>query len=172
MAPVSGSFHTPLSVVCLVSFHSAPRLLWSLQCEGVRCPPQSAGECWIGLGGLTLVTFATTPPVCFMYSAAELHLCHLFLGCYLCPADITKNNHFFFLTGVCACVSCSVMSDSLQLRRRSLARILCPWNSPGRNTGVDFPNPGIEAGSPVLQAESLPSEPPRKPLLGYSWFVI
>ena len=27
----------------------------------------------------------------------------------------------------------------------------------------DFPNPGIEPGSPALQADSLPSEPPGKP---------
>ena len=29
----------------------------------------------------------------------------------------------------------------------------------------DLPDPGIEPGSPALQADSLPSEPPRKPLL-------
>ena len=28
-----------------------------------------------------------------------------------------------------------------------------------------LPNPGIEAGSPALQADSLPSEPPGKPIL-------
>ena len=27
----------------------------------------------------------------------------------------------------------------------------------------DLPNPGIETGSPALQADSLPSEPPGKP---------
>ena len=32
-----------------------------------------------------------------------------------------------------------------------------PFPSPG-----DLPNPGIEAGSPTLQADSLPSEPPGK----------
>ena len=35
-----------------------------------------------------------------------------------------------------------------------------PFPSPG-----DLPNPGIEAGSPTLQADALPSEPPWKPLL-------
>ena len=34
-----------------------------------------------------------------------------------------------------------------------------PYPSPG-----DLPNPGIEPRSPALQADSLPSEPPRKPL--------
>ena len=48
---------------------------------------------------------------------------------------------------------------------------ICPWNSPGKNTGVgchslssgDLPDPGIELGSPALHADSLPSEPPGKP---------
>ena len=34
-----------------------------------------------------------------------------------------------------------------------------PWPSPG-----DIPNPGIEPRSSALQADSLPSEPPGKPL--------
>ena len=34
-----------------------------------------------------------------------------------------------------------------------------PFPSPG-----DLPNPGIEPGSPTLQADTLPSEPPGKPL--------
>ena len=33
-----------------------------------------------------------------------------------------------------------------------------PFPSPG-----DLPDPGIEPGSPTLQADALPSEPPRKP---------
>ena len=52
-------------------------------------------------------------------------------------------------------------------------RLLCSWNSPGKNTGVgchfllqgNLPNPGIEPGSPVLQANSLPIESPGKPLI-------
>ena len=37
------------------------------------------------------------------------------------------------------------------------SRLLFP--SPG-----DIPDPGIEPGSPTLQADALPSEPPGKPL--------
>ena len=33
-------------------------------------------------------------------------------------------------------LSCSVMSDSFQPFRLYPARLLCPWDSPGRNTGV------------------------------------
>ena len=51
------------------------------------------------------------------------------------------------------------------------ARLLCPWNSPGKNNGVgsssllqgDFPDPEMEPGSPALQADSVPSEPPGNP---------
>ena len=35
-----------------------------------------------------------------------------------------------------------------------------PFPSPG-----DLPNPGIEPGSPALQADALPSEPPGKPMI-------
>ena len=35
----------------------------------------------------------------------------------------------------------------------------CPFPSPG-----DLLHPGIEPGSPTLQANSLPSEPPGKPM--------
>ena len=41
------------------------------------------------------------------------------------------------------------------------ARVLdsTAFPSPG-----DLPNPGIELGSPTMQADSLPSEPPGKPI--------
>ena len=71
-------------------------------------------------------------------------------------------------------VSLSIMSNSLQLHGLQPARLLCPWNSLGKNTGLgsysllqgDFPNPGIKPESHPLWADSLPSEPPRKP---YIW---
>ena len=70
------------------------------------------------------------------------------------------------------CISRSVVSDSLQPHGLQPARFLCPWNSLGKNTGVgnhsllqgNLPNPGIEPGSLPLQADSLPSERPGKPL--------
>ena len=58
------------------------------------------------------------------------------------------------------------------------ARLLCPWTSPGKNTGVgchsllqDLPDPGIEPRSPALQADCLPLEPPGKLIPSYflSW---
>ena len=52
----------------------------------------------------------------------------------------------------------SVMSDSLGPHGLVHARLLCPWNFPGKNTGFplhtpgDLPHPGIKPASPALQA--------------------
>ena len=55
---------------------------------------------------------------------------------------------------VCVCVSHSVMSDSLWPHGLWPARLLCPWDSPGKNTGVGchallqgiFPTQGSNLG--------------------------
>ena len=63
-------------------------------------------------------------------------------------------------------VTLSVVSDSLQSHGLQPARLLCSWNSPGKNIGVGCHFllqrilPGIKPGSLALQADSLPSEPP------------
>ena len=77
------------------------------------------------------------------------------------------------------CVSSSVvsMSDSLRPHELCPTSLLYPWNSPGKNTRVDshsllqgiFPT---EPGSPTLQADSLPSEPPGKPSIDIVMFII
>ena len=56
------------------------------------------------------------------------------------------------------------------------ARLLCPWDSPGKNTAVgcyalfrESSNPGIEPVSimsPALKVGSLPLVPPKSPILG------
>ena len=56
-------------------------------------------------------------------------------------------------------ITCGILPGS-SVHRISQARIL-EWvavPSPG-----DLPDPGIEPGSPALQADSLPSEPAGKP---------
>ena len=60
-----------------------------------------------------------------------------------------------------------------------LFRSLCPWDFPGEEylSGLlfpppgDLPDPGIELGSPALQADSLPSEPSGKPNLIWMPFI-
>ena len=63
------------------------------------------------------------------------------------------------------------MFDSLLFHGLQLTRLLCLSNFPGKSTGAglpfpslgELPDPGIKAGSPTLQADALPSEPPGKP---------
>ena len=61
-------------------------------------------------------------------------------------------------------------------------QLLCPLDSPGKNTGSglpcptlgDLPDSGIKPkspGSPALQADSLPTEPSRKPNIIYSTYI-
>ena len=58
---------------------------------------------------------------------------------------------------LCDPLDCSLSGSSVRgiFQARVLEWVLFP--SPG-----DFPNPGIEPGSPALWADALPSEPPGK----------
>ena len=77
---------------------------------------------------------------------AEEHLTLGVIGhlCQLQPLSLSES------------VSRSVMSDSLRRHGLSPARLLCPWNSQGRNTGVGclallqgiFPTQGLNPGLP------------------------
>ena len=60
---------------------------------------------------------------------------------------------------LCDPVDCSLPGFSVHgiLRARYWSGL--PFPSPG-----DFPNPGIEPGSPALEADALTSEPPGKPM--------
>ena len=66
------------------------------------------------------------------------------------------------------------MFESWQPHRLQPTSLFCPWNSPSKNTGGqsfpspgDTPNPVIKPGSPILQADSLLSQPPGKKILSY-----
>ena len=48
--------------------------------------------------------------------------------------------------GNCCCEVASVMSNSVRLHRRQPTRLPCPWDSPGKNTGVGC----LEAKNPAL----------------------
>ena len=75
------------------------------------------------------------------------------------------NAYFYSFTGTCAVLSHSVVSDSVTpwtvahqaLLSMGFSRQECwsglPFPFPG-----DLPNPGIERGSPALQADDLPTE--------------
>ena len=68
----------------------------------------------------------------------------------------------------------SIMPNSMPPYRLQTNRLLCPWNCPGKNTGVDchallqgiFPTKGLNPWFLCLlhwQAASLPLAPPGKP---------
>ena len=68
-------------------------------------------------------------------------------------------------TGLGKAVPCSVAQACLTLQRPHgllPARLLCPWDFPGKNTPGDLPDLGVEPVSLVLQVKSLPSEPSGK----------
>ena len=75
-----------------------------------------------------------------------------------------------------ACAITSVMSDSSWLCGLWSARLLSPWDSPGKNTGMPFPSPGdlpnagIEPMFPALQGNSLPAKPPWD--LQIMWLIL
>ena len=91
-------------------------------------------------------------------------------GAVLTPGSETKIPH-----ALCAVLSHSVMSDSLQPCGLKPAKLLCPWGFSRQEywSGLpfpfpgDLPKPGIEPGSPTLQADSLPSEPPGEEYKNY-----
>ena len=68
--------------------------------------------------------------------------------------------------------SCSVVSNSLRPHGLYPTRHLCPWDFPGKNTGVgchssgDLPDPGIRLSSPAMAGGLLlPLSHLRKPIL-------
>ena len=70
-----------------------------------------------------------------------------------------------------ACLAAQSCPTLCETKDGSLPGSSVHADSPGKNTRVgchcpppgDLPNPGIELGSPALQADSLPAELPGKP---------
>ena len=72
--------------------------------------------------------------------------------------------------------SCSVLSGSLLSHGLQPTTLLCPWDFPGKSTGVGFhfllqrifPTQGLNPGLSHCKQDTLPSEPPGKSYL-YRW---
>ena len=57
----------------------------------------------------------------------------------LCVGPVTNSRHvlsFIHTVDTECCQVTSVMSDSVRPHRRQPTRLPCPWDSPGKNTGV------------------------------------
>ena len=95
------------------------------------------------------------------------------IKCYLWLSFLWKHQNSSLPWGLCVYYTCQSFSRvQLFASPRTVARQASlsmefsrqkywselPFPSPG-----DLPNPGIKPRSPALQADSLPSEPPRKP---------
>ena len=89
-----------------------------------------------------------------------------FWGIWSETSEEFHHSHF-----VSCVLSRSVVSDSLW--HHGPTRLLFPFNSPGKNTGVSchslFQGIFLTQGTPVLCANSLPSEPSGKPYLKVTW---
>ena len=60
---------------------------------------------------------------------------HVVYGC-LWGSEYARAQTYTALVNEASCWCCSVTSDFLWLHELELARPLCPWDSPGKNTGV------------------------------------
>ena len=84
-----------------------------------------------------------------------------------CPSSFLQSASVLFAevkvsqlcSALCGPLDCSLPGFSINgiLQARILVWVAVPFSR-------DLPNPGMESRSPVLQADSLPSEPPGKPI--------
>ena len=72
----------------------------------------------------------------------------------------------------CCCQAASVMSDSVRPHRRQPTRVRCPWDSPGKNTGVGchflLQCMKVKSENQVAQLCPTPSDPMDCSLAGFS----
>ena len=88
---------------------------------------------------------------------------------------LTESYSALTIKGCCCCCCCyvaSVVSDSVQPQRRQPTRLPCPWDSPGKNTGVGchflLQCMKVKSESEVAQSCPTPSDPMDCSLLGSS----
>ena len=99
-----------------------------------------------------------------------------FVGSWIKEQNYRKTSTSASLTSLNLCVGMRAKSlqswlTLFQPLGLQSARLLCPWDFPGKNTGVgslsllqgNLSNPGIKPRSPTLQVDSLPAEPQGKP---------
>ena len=86
------------------------------------------------------------------------------------PSRLSSRNSASSLFFWCCCLATKLLSDSfvtpwtVACQSTEGCRLLCPWDSPGKNTGMGchflfqdiFPNPGIKPTPPALQADYVP----------------
>ena len=58
------------------------------------------------------------------------------MDCTHCGLCVGMNRHMYVYACCCCCLVTSVVSNSVWPYELQPARLLCPWDSPGKNTGV------------------------------------
>ena len=129
-------------------------------------------SCSLWLGGMG-VAIAGSIAACCMCVHTCVSVCVMLCVCTCMRVCVC---------GICMCVcgscdvsavlSCSVASNSWQPHGLQPTRILSPWRFSRQGYWSELPcppprslpNPGIKPRSPALQADSLPPEPPEKPM--------
>ena len=96
----------------------------------------------------------------------------------VCPTvPVVRGSSPSLVVRVLVTQSCPTLCDPMDCSLLGSSGV--PWNSPGKDTRLgchsllqrNLPDPGIKPGSPTLQADSLPSEPPGKPKHRWCWVV-
>ena len=87
-----------------------------------------------------------------------------FSYCIFYPlASATSSDSLFLEACCCCCQVASVVSDSVQPHRRQPTGLPCPWDSPGKNTGVGchflLQCMKVKNESEVAQSCPTPSDP-------------
>jgi len=92
-----------------------------------------------------------------------------------CSANLGFGWYFIQILPCCCCKVALVVSDSVQPYRRQPARLPCPWDSPGKNTGVDchfllqcmkVKSESEGAQSCLALCDPIDGSPPVSPILG------
>ena len=71
----------------------------------------------------------------FLTQGSNLHLLHL-LDWQVDSAPLVPSGEPLIHSSCVCCQVASVVSDSVRLHGLQPTRLLCPWDSPGKNTGV------------------------------------
>ena len=144
-------------------------------CDPVDCSPPGSS-----VHGILQARVLEWGAIAFSPAAKETQLsglCRHSSSLTYCWLTISEERALTVCCELCCCV-CSVVSDSLQPRGLQPARLLCPWDAPGKNTGVGchallqgiFLIQGLNSDPLCLlhwQAGSLPLASPGKPTVSF-----
>ena len=160
--------------VCMLSHVLLFAILWTVACQAPLSVEFSRQEYWSVLPWLLQRIFSiqASNPGLPHYGQILNHLSYV----------ESPQSYIRTVFSFCSCWVTSVVSNSLWPHGLQPTRLLCPWNSPGKNSGVGcqfllqviFPTQGSILGLPHCRQNSLPTEPSGTLLIGitYIWLTV